>query len=462
MQVIGAVVAFFVFNTLFNFSMLNAAAVGIWIGYLINFVSNINSAIAFRPYILMMYGLNYLFSPAVTFEVTQKIAIFKMRLTPETYFSLAIPGIFFLHLGLYAIKTNIFKPNFSFSKEQLSASETTLKHWLIGGVIVYFVRPFFPGDVAFLLYLLSGVRYLAAFGLFIINKKKYKWYLLGILFLEVSRSLAEGMFHDMIVWLLFFAILWSYLNKPNVVQKIIGGTVAFLFFFLLQSTKETYRQNLRSGEGGGFSAFTKAVSDKEKIDTKSGGLFNFQNFSNTITRANQGVIFASTVNKMRFTKDFQGLELVKKYAEAAFLPRALAPQKLQAGDIGIFNRFSGIRILRGTSMGLGLFADGYIAYGEIGVWIFCFFFGLICAYVFKLIEGWSAISPVYVLFMFPLLNYAVRPDCETQTWMGHIVKGLLVFALLIYGYKKYMAGKFEEGLVADDAEPSLIPSTVTA
>lgn len=435
----------------------------IWIGYLINFVSSINDTLAFRPYVLMMYGLNYLFAPAVTYEITQKIALYKMKLPVETYFLLAIPGMLCLHLGLYAIKTSIFKPNFSFSKGQLLASEATLKQWLIGGVVLYFIRPFFPGDVAFLIYLLSGVRYLAGFGLFVIDRKKYKWYLLGLAFIEVSRSLAEGMFHDMIVWLIFFTLLWSYINKPNVVQKAIGAVVALLFFFVLQSTKDTYRQGLRTGEEGGFSAFSKAVSQKDQVDTRygGGGLFNMQNFSNSITRANQGWIFASTINRMNYVKDYQGLDLVKKYAEAAVLPRALAKDKLQAGDITIFNKFSGFRILKGTSMGLGLFADGYIAYGAPGVWAFCFLFGLICACTFKIIEGWTAISPVYALFVFPLLNFAVRPDCETQTWMGHIVKGLLVFAVLVYAYRKYMERKiFEE--TAREIEPSFVPAAVTA
>jgi hypothetical protein len=461
MRVIGGLVAFVFCCFLLNFSMWSSLAIGIWIAYVINFVSGINQRIAFREYIIMMYGLNYLFGPAITYEVTQNFSLFKMKLTPELYFSMAIPGMFCLHLGLYAIKTNIFNPDFNISKTQSTVTETVLKQWLIGGVVAYFVRPFFPAEFAFLLYLLSGIRYLAALGLFVVNKKKYKWYLLGLLFLEVSRSLAEGMFHDMTVWLLFFGILWSYLYKPNVVQKLIMGVVAIFFFFVLQSTKDTYRQQLRSGEEGGFSAFTDAVSQKDHTDGGQGGLFNFQNFANAITRANQGWIFASSANTMQFRQNYQGLTLVKRYAEAALLPRALAPDKLEAGDITIFNQFSGVRILKGTSMGLGLFADGYIAYGAFGVLVFCFLFGLLCAGVFKIIEGWAGVSPVFVLFIFPLLNYAVRADCETQTWMGHIVKGVFVFAILIAFYKKYMARKSSEYEFLN-SESLLVPATASA
>jgi hypothetical protein len=440
MRFIGAFLAFVLFNLILNFSVWSSAAMAIWIGYLINLVNNVNNSIAFREYILMMYGLNYLFSPALTYEVTQEIAIYKMKLTPETYFSLAIPAMFCLHAGLYTIKTKIFTPTFNLDSVQRFLNESLLKQWLIAGVILYFIRPFFPGDLAFIVYLLSGIRYLAAFGLFILDKKKYKWYLLGILFIEVSRSLAEGMFHDMTVWLLFFGLMWAYLKKPSQSRKLVLGVIIFFCFFILQSTKESYREQLQSGEGGGFSSFSSAVSKKSGGEE---GLFNFQNFANSITRANQGWIFASSVNKMNFKQNYQDLELVKKYAEAAILPRFIAPDKLEAGDKGVFNQFSGafIAAYSSTSMGLGLFADGYISYGAYGTFIFAFLFGLICALVFKTIERWSRISPIFILFFFPLLNYAVRADCESQTWMGHIVKGLLTFGVVMYFTKHWFRKK---------------------
>jgi hypothetical protein len=31
----------------------------------------------------------------------------------------------------------------------------------------------------------------------------------------------------------------------------------------------------------------------------------------------------------------------------------------------------------------------------------------------------------------PILNYAVRPDCELQTVINHLSKGLLVFGILV-------------------------------
>jgi hypothetical protein len=31
----------------------------------------------------------------------------------------------------------------------------------------------------------------------------------------------------------------------------------------------------------------------------------------------------------------------------------------------------------------------------------------------------------------PLLNYAVRPDCELQTTLNHLTKGLFLFGILV-------------------------------
>jgi hypothetical protein len=174
------------------------------------------------------------------------------------------------------------------------------------------------------------------------------------------------------------------------------------------------------------------------------GVFSSSNTTGSLTRANQAWIFASTVNRMKYVQDYQGVEIIGKYAEAAFLPRFIAPNKLKAGDKEIFNRFSGHRVTSGTSMGLGFFADGYIAYGQLGVYLFAFILGLIFSLVFKLVERWSKISPFFVLLVFPILHYAVRPDCETQTVMGHIVKGIFVFGLVAWYYSVSFSKKIND------------------
>ena len=55
---------------------------------------------------------------------------------------------------------------------------------------------------------------------------------------------------------------------------------------------------------------------------------------------------------------------------------------------------------------------------------------------FKIVERWTKVSPFYVLLLLPLLNYAVRPDCELQTTINHLFKGILVFGAIVYFTRK--------------------------
>jgi len=136
------------------------------------------------------------------------------------------------------------------------------------------------------------------------------------------------------------------------------------------------------------------------------------------------------------------LENVKIYLIAAILPRVIAKDKLVAGDKEIFNKYSGHVISGDTSMGLGIFADGYIAYGVWGVLIFGYAFGFLFSYTFRIILNWTKISPFFFILTFPILNYAVRPDCEIQTILGHIVKSLVVYSLIVLFYKGYFKRRY--------------------
>jgi hypothetical protein len=161
-------------------------------------------------------------------------------------------------------------------------------------------------------------------------------------------------------------------------------------------------------------------------------LLGDENLLSTLNRGNQAWIFASTVDRMDQGQDFQGMANVNLYLEAALLPRILAPNKLRSGNKELFNRFSGHSINENTSMGLGIFADGYIAYGDWGVYGFCLALGLLFSMTFKIVERWTKSSAFYLLMILPLLNYAVRPDCELQTTINHLSKGLMLFGLLFY------------------------------
>lgn len=435
------VIIFFLFASIVFFmnpyGFWGDAAIILWGWYTLQLIFKSSDCIAFRELTLFLFAVNFLFAPVLSYYGTEGPTSYRMKLTPSEYFSMAIPAMLCLQAGIYFIRTSVFSVNLTLVKIQTILNTAILKQWLFWGIGLSLISSHAPGELAFLFYLLSGIRYIAAFGLFVVDRKKYIWYILAVFFLEISKAVAQAMFHDCLMWLIFFGLFLIYYLRLKLWHKAILGTIGFFLFLTLQVAKNDYRKLTWYGSGeASISTLTK-VAEKNV----NAGLFKDDNVSSAVSRVNQAWIFASTASRMNRTLDYQGLHLVGIYLEAALLPRFLAPNKLTAGNREIFNKFSGHRISSGTAMGLGIFADGYIAYGFYGVLIFAFAFGLIFSIVFKITESWARISPFFIFFVFPILNYAVRPDCETPTVIGHILKGLIVFGIMMTIYRKYFARK---------------------
>ncbi len=144
------------------------------------------------------------------------------------------------------------------------------------------------------------------------------------------------------------------------------------------------------------------------------------------------------------TVPFADGEELRRILEAAFLPRILAPDKLNAGDRTLFTKYSGMRLQRQTSMGLSSPGDAYVNFGVWGGCIFMFCLGLLFSEVLNGFYKYSKYYPFLLLFTPLIFYYPIRPDCELQTSLGHLVKGcMLVFAMMVF-WKKDLTRKYEK------------------
>jgi len=97
-------------------------------------------------------------------------------------------------------------------------------------------------------------------------------------------------------------------------------------------------------------------------------------------------------------------------------------------------------LLKGTSMGLSSMGDAYINFGEIGGAIFMFFYGLLFSEVLNAFYKNSYTYPVLILFTPLVFYYPIRPDCELQTILGHLVKSCFLIFVMIQVWKiKFLA-----------------------
>lgn len=428
------IVVFILFQEL-GFSIYSILSIVIFTNYLVQLFIKSNERIAFRELALLLFSLNYLLSPALMYSGLDEFQSYKMVIPETEYFSLALPAILLFHLGMFIFPGDLFKQDIEVLKESLKFNVIQLKQWIFLGLLLRTISSFLPSEVAFLFYLLSSIRFIGAFGLIIINPSKYKLYLSVVFVFEILYSIKGGLFHDMVIWLIFLSLLISYLFKPKLYIKLSVFILSIIFLFILQISKNDYRSKTWQGnEEAGLETFRESVKNSTE---NSVGLFNKVAVASSVSRVNQAWIFASTVENMKRTQDFQSFSLLLQYIEAALLPRFLAPNKLNAGSRDIFNKFSGGFIDAGTSMALGIFADGYVSFGRFGVYSFAFGFGLVFSLVFYIVNKWSKVSPFFLFFLFPILHYAIRADCETQTVLGHIVKGLFLYGLFFIYYKRF-------------------------
>ena len=392
--------------------------------FLVEIVFNSTKKFAFREWSIFLYSFNYLFSPALIYLTDSKLLVNQMKINPSHYFSMAVPGMFCFFIGMRVFKTRIFVINDSKFRTDVIKNESLLLRFVIFGFLIRLTSGFLPPEIDFIIYLLSSLRFVGVFALFKLDSKKYSILLWLVMLFEFYVSAIAAMYHDAVMWLLFFALFYIYTKKPSIKLRLIGlGIIIFMVFFI-QGLKGLQRGKFVETGNSDLTTFFETSADVSSDFTSS------DNIVETLNRANQAWIFASTVEKMDRDKDFQGLNILGIYLEAALLPRFLAPNKIKSGDKDIFNKFSGHTISGGTSMGLGVFADGYIAYGYFGVMLFTFGLGLLFNSIFLVVEFWSKQSEFYILMVMPILVYAVRPDCELQTVINHIAKSLFLFHLV--------------------------------
>jgi hypothetical protein len=125
-----------------------------------------------------------------------------------------------------------------------------------------------------------------------------------------------------------------------------------------------------------------------------------------------------------------------KILEAAILPRILAPDKLRAGDREIFRKYSGIGIQAGTSMALSSIGDAYVNWGIFGGVIFMFVLGFVFSEVLNYFHKYSMDYPILILFVPLVFYYPIRPDCELQTSLGHLIKSCVLIYFMVLFWKK--------------------------
>lgn len=360
--------------------------------------------------------------------------MYKMRIPEWEYFSYAIPAVLLFILGLHirAGDDNGEKINLNNINEFVEKNKMLPYALIVLGFLSSVLSIFFSSSLSFVFYLLGGFKFIGLFML-ILGEKKIKILPLVIVISSiVSSSFGSGMFHDLLIWIIYIGTILAIKFNFGLKEKLIGLILFVLLATIIQVLKANFRSlKTENNEDIGLQAFLKLY---EKQNEEK-GIFNFTNLAASNVRINQGFIITNIMTNVPDRVDFaRGSELYK-LLEAAFLPRIIAPNKLNAGDRALFTKYSGIPLSIGTSMGLSSVGDGYINFGIFGGCVFMFVLGLFYSEVLNTFHKYRNIYPSLLLFVPLVFYYPIRPDCELQTILGHLVKSCFLIFVMIQLWK---------------------------
>ena len=139
---------------------LQAVGLTLFFELLFRLIKFSNRQFVFREWVMVLYTLNYVVSPMITYRLDDSLVKYGMKIPPDSYFILSIPGMLFFYLGLYTIRTNIFVVDFSLVKKGATINEAFLFMATLLGVLLRLLNEVIQiGELSFLIYLASLIRF---------------------------------------------------------------------------------------------------------------------------------------------------------------------------------------------------------------------------------------------------------------------------------------------------------------
>lgn len=377
---------------------------------------------------------------------------YQMKIPEMEYFMYAIPAVSLFIVGLH-ITAGKLKGEV-LDRLEIARFIDNSKNLPYVFIAVGFIASYIPGGgggLAFILYLITGFKFIGLFMLLLGTRQLKTWILILVFGSILISTLRGAMFHDLLTWLIMLGAVLGIKYKPSLTFKTVGAASFILVAVLIQQVKGDYRRAAYTGAdgGAGLESFQKIVEQKESDNS----LFSSASLARSNIRINQGYIITNIMITVPDKVPFQYGKEMMQILEAAFLPRIIAPNKLNAGDRTIFTLYSGLFLRKGTSMGLGSMGDAYINFGIFGGCIFMFFLGLAFSTVLNGFYKFSKYYPFLLLFTPLVFYYPIRPDCELQTSFGHLVKSSMLIYLLVIFWKKDLSKIMVKKKNAVSSEP---------
>lgn len=388
---------------------------------------------------ILVAGLQWIVGPLIEYASPSTHFKYYMYVSQTVYMSYVVPAYaIFASVILIGIK--------QFSDLKLRIED--LKYYEKQGLIILFIGIFFdffgsnlPGALGFVAFILSNFKYVGAIILYYSERKKYRSFfyfvLLYLLFISISRAL----FHDFILWSVFFYMVWAQRFKPSFTTKLTTFAIAGFMLVTLQTVKSVYRSEVWGGYSGNkLELFLGLMSNAFLIEETAS---EFDDETDSNVRLNQGWIISAVMDQIPRANDFYDGETIVDAFSAAVLPRFLSPDKAKAGGQENFKKFTGLSLGEGTSMGISIVGEAYGNFGRFGGVIFMGLWSLILLRIYAFLLKFSVSNTLLIAFLPLIFLQVVKAETELVVVLNHLVKSSIIVFGFLWLAKRSLALKIE-------------------
>ncbi|WP_053990063.1 hypothetical protein [Mangrovimonas sp. TPBH4] len=413
--------------------MWSYIGIGVVLLVALRFVRQLGKTIPILELMLLIAGLQWIVGPLIEYASPSLHYKYFMYVPQEQYMAFVAPafGVFaaIILLRLKRVKGEYIKvENLKYySKYGLTIFAIGVVFDLIGG--------FLPGTLGFFAFILSNFKFAGAIILYFSENKRLKNIFYGAIAYLFLMALAKAMFHDFILWSVFFFMFWALKFKPKVKAILLIFALGAFFLITLQTIKTAYRAQVWSGYSGNkvelfFSLMVDTIMNSEEDAPQS------PTEPDNNVRLNQGWIISAVLNHIPINQQFLEGATISEAVYSSVLPRFLNPNKKEAGGQENFRVFTGLEISSGTSMGISIVGEAYGNYGVSGGIMFMGLWGLFLAQMWLLFIKKIDSNLILIAFIPLIFLQVIKAETELVVVLNHFVKSSIVVFLFFWFVKK--------------------------
>lgn len=379
--------------------------------------------------IAVVATLQWVLAAWAGYHVPPVFALFAMVIPAEEYFSFAVPAALLLTTGMFIpLIRHGKRPPPAHAEVTLTPRLTaTFRAMVLGGVAVrILISPLVPPSLQFAVLLVANLTYVGMLSMVLLRVRGWPWYGALVLGMQSVYSSADGMFHDLLLWVTYLVAILAFTYRVRLRVLVAGTLAGLLFIFVLNAIKQDFRLQITSRSTGVMERTYLLGETIVSRFSNPSEMFSQENVALNISRTNQGWLIARTLNYVPAAEPFAEGETVRNALSASFLPRIIAPEKYQAGSTDLVTRFTGLPMNKNTSMGLSLAGEMYANFGRFGGLVSVFILGLLLGLLYRVFVRWSRESVLWWAWAPYIMLYTMQAESGLAEGLNHVTKSSIV------------------------------------